>query len=60
YEPGDIDGLLAAIEAARASAPDRRAAARLAARSTWAAAFYAETRALEQLVGARLPTGGGA
>ena len=50
YEPGDIDGLLAAIEAARARRPDPTAAAALAERSTWSAAFEAETAALEQLV----------
>ena len=49
YEPGDVDGLLAAVEAARRSAPDPAAAAALAARSTWAAAFAAETAALERL-----------
>ncbi|MGH2919975.1 MAG: glycosyltransferase [Solirubrobacteraceae bacterium] len=58
YEPGDIDDLLAAIEAARSSEPDRRLAARLATRSTWAVAFEAETRALERLVHARRPAGG--
>ena len=35
YEPGDVDGLLAAIERERAGEPDHRAAAALAARSTW-------------------------
>ncbi len=50
FEPGDIGGLLAAIEAARAAEPDRVAAAKLAARSTWAAAFEAETAQLARLV----------
>jgi alpha-1,6-mannosyltransferase len=53
YEPGDIDGLLAAIEAARAATPDPVAAAALAARSTWSAAFAGELAQLEQLVGRR-------
>ncbi|MEY2516763.1 MAG: hypothetical protein QOJ89_4121 [bacterium] len=50
YEPGDVDGLLTAIEAARQSDPDPVAAAALAARSTWAAAFEAETVQLRRLV----------
>jgi alpha-1,6-mannosyltransferase len=49
YEPGDIDGLLTAIEAQRAAEPDHAAAAALAARSTWAAAFEAETAQLARL-----------
>ncbi len=55
FAPGDIGGLLAAIEAARAGEPDRVAAAKLAARSTWASAFEAETAQL-----ARLARGGAA
>jgi len=51
YEPGDVDGLLAAIEAQRLAEPDRLAAAALAARSTWAAAFEAETEQLARLAG---------
>ena len=50
YEPGDVDGLLAAIEAARRSDPDPVAAGALAVRSTWAAAFAAETTQLVRLV----------
>jgi alpha-1,6-mannosyltransferase len=53
YEPGDVDGLLAAIEAARAARPDAAAAAALAERCSWDAAFAAETVALEQLAGRR-------
>jgi alpha-1,6-mannosyltransferase len=53
YEPGDIDGLLAAIEAARAAQPDVAAAAALAARCSWGAAFAAETAQLERLAGTR-------
>ncbi|MEA2151151.1 MAG: hypothetical protein QOD69_2981 [Solirubrobacteraceae bacterium] len=53
YEPGDIDGLLAAIEAARAEAPNPAAAAALAARSSWSVAFEAETAQLERLVQGR-------
>jgi alpha-1,6-mannosyltransferase len=49
FRPGDINGLLASIEAARADEPDRVAAAKLAARSTWAAAFEAETAQLARL-----------
>jgi alpha-1,6-mannosyltransferase len=49
YEPGDIDGLLAAIDAARAAQPDAAVASALAARSSWDAAFEAETEQLEQL-----------
>jgi alpha-1,6-mannosyltransferase len=50
FEPGDVDGLLRAIEAARRSEPDPVAARALAARSTWAAAFEAETAQLARLV----------
>jgi len=53
YEPGDIDGLLTAIEAARAAQPDAAAAAALAKRCSWAAAFAAETQQLERLVAPR-------
>jgi alpha-1,6-mannosyltransferase len=53
YEPGDIDGLLAAIEAARAAQPDVAAATALAARCSWGAAFAAETAQLERLAGTR-------
>jgi alpha-1,6-mannosyltransferase len=52
YEPGDVGGLLAAIEAARAAEPDHVAAGALAARSTWAAAFEAELAQLGRLAGA--------
>lgn len=52
YEPGDIEGLRDAIEAARAADPDRHAAAALAARCTWPAAFEAELEDLERLRGA--------
>jgi alpha-1,6-mannosyltransferase len=51
YEPGDIDGLLAAIEAARSSEPAAAAAALLGKRCSWGAAFAAETVALERLAG---------
>jgi len=53
YEPGDVDGLLAAIEAARATTPDAAAAAALAQRCSWGAAFAAETAQLERLVSGR-------
>jgi alpha-1,6-mannosyltransferase len=53
YEPGDIDGLLGAIEAARAAQPDTAAAAALAGRCSWGAAFAAETLQLERLAGRR-------
>jgi alpha-1,6-mannosyltransferase len=55
YEPGDIDGLLAAIEAARAAAPDAMAAFALAERSSWGAAFEAESAQLQRLAHARPP-----
>jgi len=51
YPPGDVDGLLAAIEDARAAAPNHAAAAALARRSTWDAAFAAELAALRELCG---------
>jgi alpha-1,6-mannosyltransferase len=47
YEPGDIDGLLAAIEAARAAQPDAAAAVALGKRCSWGAAFAAEAQQLE-------------
>ncbi len=53
YEPGDIDGLLAAIEAARVTTPDVGAAAALAERCSWGAAFAAETAQLERLASGR-------
>lgn len=53
YEPADIDGLLAAIEDARATQPDAGAAAALARRWSWGAAFAAETWQLEWLAGRR-------
>jgi alpha-1,6-mannosyltransferase len=53
YEPGDLDGLLAAIEAARAARPDPVAATAFAARWSWGAALEAETTALETLVRGR-------
>ena len=53
YEPGDSDELLAAIEAARAVQADTAAAAALARRYSWGAAFAAETLALERLAGRR-------
>lgn len=54
YEPGDVDDLLSAIESARAATPDLAGAAALAARSTWAAAFEAETAQLARLAGSRV------
>jgi alpha-1,6-mannosyltransferase len=54
YEPGDIDGLLAAIEAARVAQPDAALAAALAKRCSWGAAFAAETQQLERLVAPRI------
>jgi alpha-1,6-mannosyltransferase len=54
FEPGDIDGLLAAIETARASAPADAAGVALGTRCSWAAVFAAETIALERLVRGRL------
>jgi alpha-1,6-mannosyltransferase len=54
YEPGDIDGLLAAIEAARVAQPDAALAAALAKRCSWGAAFAAETQQLERLVAPRV------
>jgi alpha-1,6-mannosyltransferase len=57
YEPGDIGGLLKAIESARAATPDPIAAAALAARSTWAAAFEAETAQLARIARPRPAAG---
>lgn len=54
YEPGDLGGLLSTIEAARAVDP--LAAAALAARSAWAAAFEAETAQLRRLAERRART----
>jgi glycosyltransferase involved in cell wall biosynthesis len=50
FVPGDVDGLLAAIERARAAEPDRLGAARFAAAHRWEPAFAAELRDLERLV----------
>jgi len=49
YEPGDIDGLLAAIEAARAAPADAAAGDALGRRCSWDAAFAAETAAYTRL-----------
>jgi len=51
FAPGDVDGLLAAIERARARPPDLAAAGRLGQRLTWARAFAAEIEDLERLAG---------
>jgi len=53
FEPGDPRALLAAIEAARASQPDRLTAARFAAANRWERAFAAELADLEALVARR-------
>jgi alpha-1,6-mannosyltransferase len=53
FEPGDPHSLLAAIERARASDPDRLAAARFAAANRWERAFAAELADLEHLVAQR-------
>ena len=53
YEPGDIDGLAAAIEAARAARPAPAAGEALGWRCSWGAAFAAETLSLERLVHGR-------
>jgi alpha-1,6-mannosyltransferase len=53
FKPGDPASLLAAIEAARAAAPNRLAAARFAAANRWERAFAAELADLEALVAAR-------
>jgi glycosyltransferase involved in cell wall biosynthesis len=49
FVPGDVAGLLAAIERARAAEPDRAAAALFAAEHTWARAFAAELSDLDEL-----------
>ena len=49
FAPGDGDGLLAAIERARAREPDRLAAARFAAANRWETAFAGELGDLEAL-----------
>ena len=57
FAPGDVHGLLRAIESARRREPDPVAAGALAARSTWAAAFEVETAQLARLAGERFPAG---
>jgi alpha-1,6-mannosyltransferase len=49
YAPGDVDGLLAAIEAARAAPANAAAGHALGRRCSWEAAFAAETAAFERL-----------
>jgi glycosyltransferase involved in cell wall biosynthesis len=49
FAPGDDDGLLAAIEDARASEPDLDAATAFSAAHQWEPAFAAELRDLERL-----------
>ena len=49
FAPGDVDGLLAAIERARAREPDRLVAARFASAHRWEHAFAAELADLEAL-----------
>jgi glycosyltransferase involved in cell wall biosynthesis len=53
FEPGDVDGLLRAIEAARASEPDLEAATAFSAAHQWDPVFADELLDLELLVGAR-------
>ncbi|MGA2009208.1 MAG: glycosyltransferase [Solirubrobacteraceae bacterium] len=53
FTGGNTAGLLAAIERARARAPDPVAAAALAARHTWERAFSAELADLQRLLGRR-------
>ena len=55
FEPGDVAGLAAAIERARAAEPDHVAAALLAAEHTWARAFAAELADLETLARGQTP-----
>ena len=50
YAPGDVDGLLAAIERARSAPRDLAAASRLAAASTWDRCFAEELASLRELV----------
>jgi len=50
FAAGDVDDLLAAVEAARAAPRDLVAAARLARRHEWGAAFDAELADLGALV----------
>jgi alpha-1,6-mannosyltransferase len=56
FEPGDPAALLAAVERARASEPDRAAAERFAAANRWPAALTAELTDLERLAGRRPPS----
>jgi glycosyltransferase involved in cell wall biosynthesis len=49
FAPGDVSGLLAAIERARRRRPDLRTAAALAAANTWERAFEDELRDLARL-----------
>jgi alpha-1,6-mannosyltransferase len=51
FAAGDVHGLLAAIDAARAAPPDPDAAWRIAGRHTWQRAFEAEQRDLAGLLG---------
>jgi glycosyltransferase involved in cell wall biosynthesis len=53
FPPEDPRGLLAAIERARAAAPDRAAAARFAAEHSWSRAFEAELIDLQELLWCR-------
>lgn len=50
FEPGDVHGLLAAIEAARAAPRDLDAASRIAGRHTWERAFESELRDVDGLL----------
>ncbi len=59
FAPGDVDGLVRAIAAARAAPRDLDAAAALAARVTWPAAIGAELDDLQRLAaGGRRSTSG--
>jgi len=51
FRPGDIAGLGAAIDAARAAEPDHAAAAAFAARATWPRAFADELADLQAVLG---------
>jgi alpha-1,6-mannosyltransferase len=53
FEPGDVDGMAAAIAAARASEPDLDAALAFAAEHQWERVFRAELADLERLAGVR-------